>query len=189
MDRGWHPFTPAEYYRIRDAGVLTPDEDVELLCGYLVLGYPHTPNHDAACRVLLSALTSKVPAAPWSVRTRCHVTLTNSVPTPDAVVVRQTQPPLDSRVGSQFVALVVEVAEQSLEVDRLDKLRFYAHDGIAVYWIVNLVARQIEVYEQPSGPSPTAGYAKTTVFKPGDSVPFALGGANLGSIPVVDLLP
>jgi Uma2 family endonuclease len=43
------------------------------------------------------------------------------------------------------VSLVVEVSENSLVFDRTQKLTTYAAGGIPVYWIVNLVDRQIEV--------------------------------------------
>ncbi|MBY0457894.1 MAG: Uma2 family endonuclease, partial [Gemmataceae bacterium] len=70
-----------------------------------------------------------------------------------------------------------------------DKIPLYARDGIAVYWIVNLIDRQIEVYEQPSGQATSPTFGTRHTFKPGDAVPFALGGTVIGSVPVNDLLP
>lgn len=58
-----------------------------------------------------------------------------------------------------------------------------------MYWIVNLVDRQIEVHEQPSGPTDDPAYLGTKIYKPGDSVPLVLDGVAVGTIPVVDVLP
>ena len=52
------------------------------------------------------------------------------------------------------VALLVEVSDSTLALDRGKKLSAYAADGIPVYWIVNLVDRQVEVYSRPG----KAGY-------------------------------
>lgn len=49
------------------------------------------------------------------------------------------------------VALLVEVAESSLETDRGSKLGIYAEAGIVDYWIVNLIDHQIEVHRNPVG--------------------------------------
>ena len=45
---------------------------------------------------------------------------------------------------------MVEVAEKSLTFDRTEKLNTYAGGGIPVYWIINLVDRQVEVYSGPA---------------------------------------
>ena len=47
------------------------------------------------------------------------------------------------------VALLVEVSESTLSQDRGKKLSAYAKGRIPVYWIVNLVNRQVEVYSRP----------------------------------------
>ena len=50
------------------------------------------------------------------------------------------------------MALVIDVADSSLQRDRVHKGRIYAAGGVPVYWIVNLIDRQVEVYTDPSGP-------------------------------------
>ena len=65
----------------------------------------------------------------------------------------------------------------------------YARDGIPVYWIVNLVDQQVEVYEQPTGASPSPTYGLQKIYTSGDSISFVLGGVNAGAVAVVDLLP
>ena len=69
------------------------------------------------------------------------------------------------------IALVVEVSDSSLSEDRKQAV-IYAGGGIPVYWIVNLVDRQIEVY---SNPGPT-GYQLRQDYHAGDSIPISVGG-------------
>ena len=57
--------------------------------------------------------------------------------------------------------------------------------GIPVYWIINLVHRQVEVYTDP-GPG---GYRSRVVFSEGQSVPVVIDGQPLGQIAVADILP
>ena len=48
-------------------------------------------------------------------------------------------------------ALVIEVAETSLEYDRTTKARLCAMAGVPDYWIVDLIHRRLEIRRQPSG--------------------------------------
>jgi len=59
--------------------------------------------------------------------------------------------------GASHPALVIEVAESSLDFDRGQKGSLYARAGIADYWIVNLVDRVLEVYRDPA-PDASAPY-------------------------------
>jgi Uma2 family endonuclease len=76
-------------------------------------------------------------------------------------------------------------SDSSLPDDREYAGKVYGPAGIPVYWIVNVVDRQVEVYTVP-GP---AGYASRVDFRPGQIIPFAIGGQQLGEIAVDDLLP
>lgn len=44
----------------------------------------------------------------------------------------------------------MEVADDTLDFDRHCKGQLYALAGIADYWIVNLIVRQLEVYRDPT---------------------------------------
>jgi Uma2 family endonuclease len=87
------------------------------------------------------------------------------------------------------VALVVEVSDSSLDDDRNAKGRIYGGGGVLLYWIVNLVDRQGEVYSGPSGPAEPLGYRRCEVYQPGQEVPLVIEGNEVGRIPVADLLP
>ena len=61
----------------------------------------------------------------------------------------------------------------------------YAASGIPVYWIINLVDRQLEVYSDPEG----RDYRTSQVFSPEQDVPVIIDGVEVGRIRVADLLP
>ena len=70
------------------------------------------------------------------------------------------------------VALVVEVADSSLDQDRSVMSRTYGGGGVPVYWIVNLVDLQVEVYpSDPSGSSEPVGYRHCDVYRVGQEIP------------------
>jgi Uma2 family endonuclease len=186
---GFRRFTVAEYHRLIELGILTENDHLELLDGYLVEKMPHDPIHDGTIQLVEDALRALLPSG-WCVRVQSSLTLSKSEPEPDLVVARgDKRTYLGRHPGASDVGLVVEVSNTSLDSDRDDKIPLYARDGIPVYWIVNLVARQVEVYEQPSGNSPSPSYGSHHTFRSGDSVPVVLGGTSVGSIPVADLLP
>jgi len=83
----------------------------------------------------------------------------------------------------------VEVADSSLHRDQGTKKIAYARARIPVYWIVNLLDRQIEVYTEPSGPTEQPNYGKCATYHAGDTVPVVIRGQAVGQIAVKDLLP
>jgi Uma2 family endonuclease len=62
--------------------------------------------------------------------------------------------------------LLIEVAESSLNEDRGENRELYAESSIADYWIVNLLARTIEVYRQPENNT----YQWMQIFGQGEAV-------------------
>ena len=85
--------------------------------------------------------------------------------------------------------MLAECSARTLEFDRDDKARVYAVAGVAVYWILNVVDRQVEVYTKPSGPDANPVYRVQEIFSAGDQVPLVIAGEKIADIPVRDLLP
>jgi hypothetical protein len=83
--------------------------------------------------------------------------------------------------------MVVEVAASSVSEDR-QMAEVYGQAGIPVYWIVNVKARQVEVYTLSKRRGPTR-YGKPRVFKAGQSVPVVIDGVEVGRIAVANILP
>jgi Uma2 family endonuclease len=61
----------------------------------------------------------------------------------------------------------------------------YSAAGVPVYWIVNLIDEEIEVYTNPAGDH----YLNRDVFTRGRNVPIVIDGRTVGQIPVPDILP
>jgi Uma2 family endonuclease len=187
-DHSLRRFTVDEYYQMIKTGILDETDRVELLDGYVVLKMTRNPPHDGTIDVV-GVLLALVPPG-WFPRSQEAITLPTSVPEPDLAVVRGTRRTyLHRHPTPGEVGLVVEIAESTLQSDRTEKGRIYAHADLPISWIINLVDGQVEVYSGPSGPVPTPGYAQRQDYLPGASVPLVLDGALVASIPVADLLP
>jgi Uma2 family endonuclease len=182
-------FSVAEYERLIDIGILTDEDKVELLDGYVVLKMPRNPPHDSRIQKLNRLILALLPSG-WDVRIQLAVTLATSVPEPDVAIVRGDGEDYASRHPSATdVRLVVEVAESSLDHDRGEKGPIYADAGLPTYWIVNLIDRQVEVYTGPTGSGQSAAYARRQDYRSGDSIPLALDGRIVGQLAVSDILP
>lgn len=178
-----------QYHEMVRAGILTDDDPVELLEGWLVTRMPKNPAHRVTTRLTQRALERIVPAG-WYVDTQEPITTDDSEPEPDVVVVRgDTRQYLDRHPGPQDVALVVEVADTTLQRDRTLKKRIYAFAAIPVYWIVNLSENQFEVYTDPSGPAESPDYRGRRDYGPSDEVPVIIEGREVGRLAVQELLP
>jgi Uma2 family endonuclease len=175
-----------EYERMVAAGVLD-DPRVELLHGLLVRKMGKNPPHMIATRWLGRLLEQIVPPG-WHVAKEDPVRIPAfNEPEPDLAIVAGLPEDYRSRhPGAGDIALLVEVAETTLDRDRGDKLSAYAGGGIAVYWIVNLVDRRVEVYSRPS---PDGRYQSRQDFAPGQDIAVAVAGVERGRVPVSEILP
>jgi hypothetical protein len=182
-------FTVDEYHGMIQAGILTEDDPVELLEGWIVWKMPHNPLHDATVDIARELLQGRLPPD-WRVRVQSAITLPDSEPEPDLTVVPGPASLYFHRhPGPGDIALLVEVADTSLNRDRNDKGNLYARANIIAYWIVNLVDRHIEVYSNPTGPDPNPVYRQRQDYRPGDNVPLVIDGKEIAQLPVTEFLP
>ena len=177
-----------EYERLVDLGVFD-GERLELLEGHLIVKEPQGSYHAAYVeqigRVLGAAFGSG-----WHPRHHAPLALgDDSEPEPDVAIVPGA--PRDyATAHPTTAALVVEVADSSLRLDRHSKARLYARAGVAEYWIVNLVDGALEVYREPQPPAAGGSdwtYRSVVTLRPPATVtPLAAAGAQ---ILVAELLP
>lgn len=185
---GFRMFTLAEYHKLIELGVLTENDPVELIDGCLVEKMPHDPVHDGTIQLVEAAVLGFAPPG-WCGRVQMSVTLPPSEPEPDFVLVRgDKRSYLRRHPGPNDIGLIAEISNSSLDYDREDKTRVYARAGLPVYWIVNVIDREVEVYEQPSGPTADPSYAARTVYTSGQAIPLTVDGVTVGSVPVDELL-
>jgi Uma2 family endonuclease len=186
---GFRRFSVTEYHRLIEMGILTEDDNLELLEGYLVHKMTRNPLHDAAIQKG-SRMWFRVLPPGWDLRVQSALTLTDSEPEPDfAIVCGDEKAYVSHHPTPADIGLVVEVSDSSLPGDRDDKRRIYARAGIACYWIVNLNDQPVEVYTEPSTPGPDPKYAHRDDQRAGDSIPLLLGGTTVIQVVVQDLLP
>lgn len=186
---GLRRFSVAEYHKLIEIGILTEDDNLELLEGYLVHKMSRNPPHDAAIQKIMKKLFRLLPPD-WDLRVQSAITLSTSEPEPDLAIVRGDESNYVARhPGPADIGLVIEVADATLTGDRVDKGRIYAQAGIPCYWIVNLVDRQVEMYTSPSSAATTPAYGQRRDFTISDDITLTLDGATVATIAVRDLLP
>ncbi len=145
-------FTRAEYDRLIDLGLFRPGEPIELIGGELLVAEPQSAAHYTAIAKTARALQAAFGAG-WEVRTQGPIGLDDdSEPEPDVAVVPGT-PDDYARAHPSRPALVVEVADSSLRMDRERKGSLYARAGLPDYWVLNLVDRALEIYREPAADS------------------------------------
>jgi Uma2 family endonuclease len=182
-----HRITVDEYERIIASGSLEDPSRVELIDGYMVDKMGKNAEHSYATKESLKALNNRLPAG-WTWRQEQPVRIPDfDEPEPDVAIIRGSDADYRHRIPTaDDVALLVEVSETTLSQDRGKKRTAYARAGIPVYWIVNLVDRQVEVYTRPA----KAGrYRSRKDYKPGQQIPVVIAGQQLPPIPVDDILP
>jgi Uma2 family endonuclease len=173
------------YQQMVASGIITDDDPVELLQGRLIAKMSKNPPHRLSNRLLRKALEKLVPEG-WYVEAQEPVTTADSQPEPDISVIKGSEfdykerHPLATEVG-----LVAEVADSTLKIDRGLKKKIYAQAGISQYWIVNLIDRQVEVYQNPSKGS----YSRQQIYTEQESLPLVLEGVMLDQLAVRDILP
>lgn len=178
-----------QYHAMIQAGILADDDPVELLEGWLVFKMPKNPPHRVATRLARTALENILPPG-WYVDSQEPITLQNSEPEPDIVVVRgDTRQYLDRHPGAEDIAIIVEVSDTTLQRDRTVKKRIYASAGIPFYWIVNLAESQVEVYSQPIAEIELPDYNQRLNYGRATFVPAIVEGVEIGAIDVNDILP
>lgn len=183
----------ANYHTMLQVGIFDEDDQIELLEGCLVAKMTKNPPHRISTNLIRQALEKLTPEG-WYVDSQEPITLKDSEPEPDVVIIRgKTTDYRDRHPAAADVVLVIEVSDATLERDRTIKQRIYARAGIAIYWILNLRDRQLEVYTHPTNEADSeAQYQQCQVFEETESVPVhwqdGSGDREFGSICVQDLL-
>jgi hypothetical protein len=166
-------WTRKEYYRLSDLGFFN-EQRVELIGGVVILRPQQSNRYAVSVTLTAEALQGAFGPGYW-VRTLASLDLSRwSVPDPELAVVEGAPRSHANDTGNPRTALlVVEVGETTLRFDRGRKGSLYARSGIADYWILNLVDRQLEVYRDPVADASRpfgSRYASRTDLGPNDTV-------------------
>lgn len=160
-------FTVHDYTRMREAGILTEDDRVELLDGEIYLMSPIGPLHIALVNRLNKLLISQV-GDDAIVSIQNAVQLDDySEPQPDIVLLSpRSDYYAHALARPDDVLLIIEIADTSLDYDREQKLPRYAAAGISEVWIVDVHAQTIEQYTRPA----QGQYTQLNMILPGNTV-------------------
>jgi Uma2 family endonuclease len=172
----------SEVLQMVEDGILSEDEHVELIEGELLVVSPQGPPHASRVMSLQDRLAREYSGV-GSVRSQVPLTAEpHSLPEPDLCVVRGSHDDYGTHhPDANDAFLVVECSRTSHALDRR-KIGVYARAGVTTYWIVDLVARNIEVH---SAPSPLGAYRSKSTLEPGELI--ALPGLDR-SIAVSEVL-
>lgn len=137
-----HRLSVDDYYRMAEAGVLSPDDRTELIEGEIVDLPPIGPTHASVVALLTKQLVRAM-GDDALVRVQLPVRFPpRSEPQPDfALVLPSSDGYRRAHPAARDVLLLIEVSDSTLRYDLETKARLYATHGIDEYWVVDLVAR------------------------------------------------
>lgn len=166
-----HPrlFTNAEYHAMGDAGILAPDERVQLIAGEIVVMSPMGSRHAAGVGLTTDAFyTSRQLEGRALIRAQLPLVIPDfSEPEPDfMLLVRRDDQYALAHPRPEDVLLLVEVADSTLAYDRRVKLPLYAAAGVPESWLMNLQDDGIEAHADPS----PDGYRTVRRYRAGDVI-------------------
>jgi Uma2 family endonuclease len=169
-----HRINVDAYYKMAEAGILAPDDRVELIEGEIIDMVPICSSHGGTTNRLnrLFARAAADGLVLVSVQGPLRLDDKNE-PQPDVLLLK---PRSDDYHGAHpsaaDVLLLVEVSESTLSYDRGAKLSLYARHGVPEVWIVDLRGAAIEVCREPTG----GAYARIERLTSGSLAPALVPG-------------
>jgi Uma2 family endonuclease len=144
-------FTVDEYYRMAEAGIIGPEDRVELIDGEVIqmsaIGHRHMTAVNRSNDFLTGAFRRRA-----IVSVQNSLRLTNyTEPQPDIVLLKY-RPDFykEKKFTTDDALLVIEVADTTIGYDRQIKLHKYAQAMVREVWIANLEDDVLEVYRDPA---------------------------------------
>jgi len=172
-----HRLDVEAYYKMAEAGILGPNDRVELIDGEIFDMVPIGSEHGGTTNRLnrLFARAAADGLALVSVQGPLRLDAFNE-PEPDLMLLKPRPDDYRGRhPGATDVVLLVEISETSLSHDRGTKLPLYAKFGVPEVWIVDLKGAAVEVYREPKGD----GYALKERLISGALAPVLLPGVTI----------
>src|SRR5215471_15727931 len=145
-------FTVDEYYRMAAAGILGPEDRVELIDGEIIemspIGDRHAGQVVRAIRLFTTALAGRA-----LINVQNPLLLDNyNEPQPDLVVLKpRPDDYIYKKVCAEDALLVIEVSDTTFRYDRNVKIPKFAAAGIREVWIENLKGDELLVCRDPAG--------------------------------------
>src|SRR5262245_28786833 len=119
-------FSVADYHKMIDAGILTPDDRVELLEGWIVKKVKQSPPHCSTISRVISQFRGLC-RDNWTMHVNSPVTLDDSEPEPSITLARGPLDFYDTRhPGPADICVLIEVGDSNALADRRYKGTLYA---------------------------------------------------------------
>ena len=138
--------TIQEYHSLGEAGILQPNERVELVDGLLVKMVPIGPEHQFIVEKLNDLFGEQKKGRFKLGPGRPIVIPDFNEPQPDIVLFKTEAGARKQHVLPEQIYLVVEVADTTVKYDSEKKLFAYEKARIPEYWIVDIPARTLRVF-------------------------------------------
>ncbi len=135
------------YHRLSYSGYLP--RNLELLEGLIIQKTTISPLHAKIVNKLRRLIERNLPTG-IILRQESPLSISelNSEPEPDLAIIKGSEDDY-TEMHPNTALWVIEISNSSLHLDR-KKINSYAKAGIPVYWIIDLVNNQIEVYSNLS---------------------------------------
>ena len=141
-------FTSHDLARMVEAGLIDPDERIELINGEIIDMGSEGEAHWSARAKLVNWLVRRLPESIMLAPDGPLRLSAENEPEPDFYLYAGDMNVNDVRGESAL--LVVEISDTSLSKDKLVKAPLYAAHGVREYWIIDLASRETLVYRQPN---------------------------------------
>jgi Uma2 family endonuclease len=147
-------FSVAELDRMAASGLLNEPGRYELWDGRVMMapppGMPHMTAERKIVRAFLFALQAAGLLDAFEVQSGGGLELgAHNLRGPDIMILTAAGAGVASRPGPDAVALLIEIADSTLDDDLGDKRNTYADAGIAEYWVADVKTQVLHVFRAP----------------------------------------
>ena len=149
------------YEALDEMGAL--EKRAELIRGVIVNKTPKSPLHCKLIKWIYDHCRDQRPPGHIVFQER-PLRLADSMPEPGIIIVRGRESDFHTQHPTT-AALVIEIAVSSAALDR-ENASLYAEAGVAEYWIVFGIERQVEVYRRPEN----GVYRQTRLYLPAETL-------------------
>jgi Uma2 family endonuclease len=160
-------FTVDEYYRMAEAGILRPEDRVELIDGEIIqmspIGQRHAARVNRANSLFIKAFGDKAVVSPQN-----PVQLSDwTEPQPDIVVLKARSDFYESKKPTpRDVLFLMEISDTTLRYDMKIKLPYFAAALIPEVWIQDINGDSLHIFREPQ----ESTYATSMQLTRGDLV-------------------
>jgi Uma2 family endonuclease len=139
-------FTIEEYHKLGDAGILRPNDRVELIDGLLIEMAAIGPEHQFILEAL-NDIFGMQKKGRFKVGPGRPIPIPDfHEPQPDMVLFKTEGGTRRQHASPREIYLVIEVSDTTVQYDSGKKLRAYEKAGIQEYWIVDIPAKAIRAF-------------------------------------------